>query len=90
MVIPLLKICMLVAGHAAAQSKDIIKPADKVYEFVNGKWFDGKSFVTKHFYTQNGILRSSRPARIDSIVDLSGKYVIPPPSPTSLLPYIMH
>ncbi len=48
------------------------------YEFRNGRWFDGKSFVVRTFYSVRGRLTSKRPARPDSVIDLTGKYVIPP------------
>ena len=50
----------------------------KVYGFVNGKWFNGRSFEKKTFFTQHGILTADRPALVDSIIDLTGKYVVPP------------
>lgn len=50
----------------------------KNYEFANGRWFDGQKFVLKKFYSAGGTLTSRRPARVDSAIDLSGKYVIPP------------
>jgi hypothetical protein len=50
----------------------------KNYEFANGRWFDGQKFVAKKFYSVGGMLTSRRPARVDSSIDLSGKYVIPP------------
>jgi len=50
----------------------------KNYEFANGRWFGGQKFVLKKFYSVGGILTSRRPARVDSAIDLSGKYVIPP------------
>jgi hypothetical protein len=50
----------------------------KNYEFANGRWFDGRKFVAKKFYTAGGVLTSKRPARVDSVIDLSGKYVLPP------------
>jgi Amidohydrolase family len=48
------------------------------YEFTGGRWFDGQKFVAKKFYTVNGVLTAKRPARIDSVFDLTGKYVVPP------------
>src|ERR1051326_4684030 len=48
------------------------------YEFANGNWFDGQKFVPRTFYSVDGVLRSKRPARIDRVFDLSGKYVVPP------------
>jgi len=47
-------------------------------EFANGSWFDGQKFVQKTFYSVGGMLSSKRPARVDRVFDLSGKYVVPP------------
>ena len=47
-------------------------------EFANGSWFDGQKFVQKTFYSVDGMLSSKRPARVDRVFDLSGKYVVPP------------
>ncbi len=52
--------------------------SSKTYEFVNGSWFDGQKFASKKFYSTGGFLTSEKPARIDSTIDLTGKYVIPP------------
>ena len=64
--------------HTIAQSNDIDRHGSKVYAFVNGNWFDGKSFIKKTFFTQNGILTSTKPHDVDSVIDLTGKYIIPP------------
>src|SRR5687768_284362 len=53
-------------------------PQGKIYEFTNGQWFDGQKFVVKKFYTVGGKLTSRKPLRVDSVIDLSGKYVVPP------------
>ncbi|HET9057058.1 MAG TPA: hypothetical protein VFN30_09460 [Chitinophagaceae bacterium] len=66
------------ASYTKAQPHDISRHRSKVYAFVNGNWFDGKSFIKKTFYTQNGILISTKPHHIDSIIDLTGKYIVPP------------
>ena len=50
----------------------------KAYEFVNGRWFDGQEFKNRRFYSVDGVLRSEKTARIDSVIDLAGKYVVPP------------
>ncbi|HKQ52545.1 MAG TPA: amidohydrolase family protein [Pyrinomonadaceae bacterium] len=52
--------------------------AGKNYEFANGNWFDGRGFVRQKFYTAGGRLTTRRPARVDSVFDLAGKYVVPP------------
>jgi hypothetical protein len=52
--------------------------AGRNYEFANGRWFDGQKFVHGKFYTVGGLLTAKRPARIDAVFDLTGKYVVPP------------
>jgi imidazolonepropionase-like amidohydrolase len=47
------------------------------YEFANGNWFDGQRFVRHTFYSVGGMLTSKRPAQVDRVFDLSGKYVVP-------------
>ena len=53
-------------------------PAPPSVEYRGGRWFDGTRFVPRTFYVVDGILRSRRPARVDSVVDLAGGYVVPP------------
>jgi hypothetical protein len=55
-----------------------VATARKNYEFAHGRWFDGQKFVMKKFYTAGGMLTSKKPSRVDSVIDLSGKYVVPP------------
>ena len=43
------------------------------YEFANGNWFDGKTFVRRTFYSVGGKLTSKRPARVDRVFDLTGR-----------------
>ena len=67
--LPLL-LCLLVIASAQTTSK--------VYEFRNGQWYDGQSFVPATWYTVNGLLSKKAPAKVDSVINLEGKYVIPP------------
>lgn len=46
--------------------------------FINGFWFDGKTFQTKTVYSINGVLSFKPKGKIDSTVDLQKSYVIPP------------
>ena len=50
----------------------------KTYEFKNGKWFDGRGFKEKTFYSIAGRLTAKRPTGIDETIDLSGGFVVPP------------
>ncbi len=47
-------------------------------ELVNGQWYTDSGFVTRTFYVDGGVLRSGRPATVDSTIDLRGGFVIPP------------
>lgn len=59
-------------------SAQAINEKNKIYLFKNGNWFDGKGFVAKIFYSKNSILYTGIPSHADSIIDLQGKFVIPP------------
>ena len=50
----------------------------KVYEFRNGNWFNGTDFVNGTWYVQNKTLTQKVPAKVDSLIDLDGRFVIPP------------
>jgi imidazolonepropionase-like amidohydrolase len=48
------------------------------YAFINGQWFDGEGFRSRTVYSVDGVLSSEKPDRVDSTIDLTGKYVVPP------------
>lgn len=52
--------------------------AGKIYQYTNGKWFNGQSFEQKTMYVQNGIFLDKAPAAADSTIDLGNNFVIPP------------
>jgi len=52
--------------------------ASPTYEFINGNWFNGLKFESRRFYSVKGMLTTKRPGRVDSVVNLTGNYVIPP------------
>jgi hypothetical protein len=66
-------VCLALGAKAKGQ-----RPSSKTYGFTNGQWFDGRNFRSRRFYSVNGILTSNKPGRVDTVVDLAGKYVIPP------------
>jgi hypothetical protein len=51
---------------------------DPVYEFRNGLWFDGRGFVERTMYAQDGVFVREPSAAVDSVVDLQGRWVVPP------------
>jgi imidazolonepropionase-like amidohydrolase len=46
--------------------------------FVNGRWFDGRSFQTRTVYSVNGVLRFAAPRAIGRTIDLEGAWIVPP------------
>jgi len=50
----------------------------KTYEFRNGRWFDGRTFRERIFYSLDGRLTIRKPPRIDEVIDLGGGFVVPP------------
>ena len=46
--------------------------------FVNGKWFDGRSFESQTVYSVKNVFTLHKPSRIDTTVDLEGTFVVPP------------
>jgi imidazolonepropionase-like amidohydrolase len=50
----------------------------KIYEFINGQWFDGKNFQRQTFYAVDGVLTKKKPSGIDETINLADGFVIPP------------
>ena len=50
------------------------------YELRGGHWYNGRSFEQKTVYVHAGRLRFTSPKQATEVVELNGKYVIPPPS----------
>ena len=48
------------------------------YQFVNGNWFNGQGFENKAVYTVEGKLSFNAPNKVDSVIDLKDKFVVPP------------
>ena len=65
----------LTLGPAAAAGR---QPSSKPYEFIDGRWFDGRKFRDGRFYSHGGVLTTKRPARVERVFDLAGRYVVPP------------
>ncbi|HEX8394802.1 MAG TPA: hypothetical protein VF665_20825 [Longimicrobium sp.] len=53
-------------------------PAASGYELSNGRWWDGERFAPRTMYVVGGRFAARRPARVDSVVNLGGGYVVPP------------
>lgn len=53
-------------------------PIRKNYKFINGQWFDGKSFRPQTFYSVDGVLTRKRPRGEIETIDLADGFVVPP------------
>lgn len=53
-------------------------PKNETYKFINGRWFDGKNFKRRTFYSAGGFLTDKKPSKIDETIDLKNGFVIPP------------
>ena len=49
-----------------------------IYKFINGQWFDGKSFQPRTFYSVDGTLTKKKPRGDAETLDLANKFVMPP------------
>ena len=65
----------LAAQNSAA---DKTAPALKNLCFLNGQWFNGKTFAPQTFYSVRGLLTHKKPPVVDATVDLHNGYVVPP------------
>lgn len=63
--------------HIRAQTQ-LDSSSRKIYKFVNGRWFDGKSFRPQTFYSVDGLLTGKKPHGDIETVDLADGFVVPP------------
>lgn len=70
--IPTVLVALLLAAPLAS-AQDAVS-----WAFEGGRWFDGSTFSERTWYAIGGTLTSVRPARVDSTVDLSGLWIVPP------------
>src|SRR5688500_18594236 len=45
-----------------------------IYKFINGQWFDGKSFQPRTFYSVDGTLTKKKPRGDAETLDLANKW----------------
>lgn len=79
--IVVLMITLFPLGFNAAfspTSASVSKQTERVYQFINGQWFDGRTFRRLTFYSVNGVLTDKKPRTVDEVVDLQNGYVVPP------------
>ena len=49
-----------------------------VYEFKNGNWYNGNGFAEATWYSVGGKLTKKKPAKVDEVIDLAGRWAVPP------------
>ena len=52
--------------------------APRTYELRNGHWFTDSGFADRTVWVVDSVFRFTRPQHVDSVIDLSGGYVVPP------------
>jgi hypothetical protein len=63
--------CTLFLTKTSAQT-------NKTYEYKNGIWYTNEQMVSGTWYIVNGLLTQTVPAKIDSVIDLQNRWVVPP------------
>lgn len=53
------------------------QPEGPALEFAGGRWFDGAGFQERTAWAVAGNLSFRRPGRVDSVIDISGGWVVP-------------
>ena len=60
-----------------SQRKAESTPAQNI-ALVNGNWFNGEAFEKRTLYAVNGRFTTKRPSRVDTTLDLSATWIVPP------------
>src|SRR5512134_3046912 len=55
-----------------------IASAHGTLRFEGGLWWTGSGFEARTYYVADGLLRASWDGAVDEVVDLSGRWVVPP------------
>lgn len=75
-ILGLFLVCQLSSLFCNIIAQDAKHPS---IQLTNGNWFNGKEFVKKTVWVQQGMLRFTSGNHVyDTIIDLASKYVIPP------------
>lgn len=74
----LLLLCCPVSATATEVPKTARQQTPQNVCFKHGRWFDGKTFRRRMYCSVGGILSDRKPEHIDLIVDLHGRFVVPP------------
>ena len=65
-------------GEITGSPRTAVESLKPSLSLEGGKWFDGQRFLEDNWYSVDGKLTRTRPARIDVRIDLDGRYILPP------------
>ena len=65
-------------GVAACHRAAPPTPAGHIYELRNGQWLGAEGFRTSTRWVVDTRLTTRRPRQVDSVIDLAGRWVVPP------------
>jgi imidazolonepropionase-like amidohydrolase len=68
----------MLAAACATPTRMVPARGATVYEVRDGSWLGPEGFDAGTRYVVNGRLSTSRPASVDSVIDLAGGWVVPP------------
>lgn len=77
---PILGLAMALALAVVASSASVGRTDDPgpTWAFVGGRWFEGRRFVERTLYAVRGRFTEDRPPTVDSTLELSGTWIVPP------------
>jgi len=67
-------VSMLLGGLATS----VAARPGRTYELHGGRWWTGTEFEARTMYSIDGVFSSRRPAEVDSVLDLTSRYIVPP------------
>jgi hypothetical protein len=67
-------ICLITLTVAPA----VTAQDNRNYAFKNASWYNGTDFTPATWYVVNGVFSKKAPSKVDSVIDLMGRWVIPP------------
>jgi len=69
---------VLAACHPPAPSATRATTSQRTYELRDARWLDADGFRPDTRYVVGGRLTHRRPAHVDSVIDLAGRWIVPP------------
>jgi imidazolonepropionase-like amidohydrolase len=74
----LVAVVVVLCGGTACHRAASQPTAQHIYELRDGRWLGAEGFRSGTRWVVDGRLTQRRPARVDSMIELSGRWVVPP------------